>query len=372
MKESPTVCMFRSTAVDPDPRVERVACLLSEQGMAVRVLAWDRERCSPRRSRASGVAVRRVRWPGRYGAGIGNLPGLIGFNASIIGELLAHKPAVVYCCDLDTALAGFLFRRLSPRTVFVYDVFDTFAHSRKVGRLGGGLLRLERALARQADVLVVPDRNRLRPLLCEGIGHAVVLPNTPLDMLSAFRGQERFDGAVYVGVLHRDRGLSMLVDAAEQAGINLRVAGFGPEASTLRQRLGADFLGRLDHLEALRVQHSARAIVALYDPSVPNNRMAAPNKLYEAMMVGRPLISTKQTPIGDFVEENGIGLAVEYGDRRALTEALKRIVRNPGIAEEMGTRARALYETKYSWEKCSVTLLKSVNSTLRRAAACRS
>ena len=43
-----------------------------------------------------------------------------------------------------------------------------------------------------------------------------------------------------------------------------------------------------------------------FDPAMPNFRFAAPNKLFEALAAGKPLITPDIGEIGDLVRGNGI------------------------------------------------------------------
>ena len=45
----------------------------------------------------------------------------------------------------------------------------------------------------------------------------------------------------------------------------------------------------MSHSDAMARMEASDAVALLYDPSVVANRYAAPNKFYEAMMIGRPV-----------------------------------------------------------------------------------
>lgn len=53
-------------------------------------------------------------------------------------------------------------------------------------------------------------------------------------------------------------------------------------------------------------------MTAIYDPKVPNHRYAAPNKFYEALMLGKPIVMAKNTGFDEIIEENNIGCLIEY------------------------------------------------------------
>ncbi|HEY5538271.1 MAG TPA: glycosyltransferase, partial [Thermoplasmata archaeon] len=111
--------------------------------------------------------------------------------------------------------------------------------------------------------------------------------------------------------------------------------------------------------EVLESSAMADVIVALYDPAIPGNRLASPNKLFEAMMFAKPVIVSDGTRMAEVVREAGCGIVVPYGDRRALQTGLERLMLSPSEASAMGARGRAAYEAKYTWKAMADRLVKA-------------
>ena len=87
-----------------------------------------------------------------------------------------------------------------------------------------------------------------------------------------------------------------------------------------------------------------------FDPKNPNARFSAPNKLYEALAAGRPLITGDFGEIADVVREAGCGIvlpAYSAGQvQKALTVLEDREVRN-AMASSAGVFGRSFL----NWEK---------------------
>ena len=123
-----------------------------------------------------------------------------------------------------------------------------------------------------------------------------------------------------------------------------------------------EFMGRVDYDTALRLEAGALAIIAFYDSSLGgNNLYAAPNKLFEALMLGKPLITSEGTLLADIVKSEDIGYVIPFGDEDLLGKTLLHIVQNPIEIEQKGKRARYLYEIKYSAEIAKERLLGIYN-----------
>ena len=122
------------------------------------------------------------------------------------------------------------------------------------------------------------------------------------------------------------------------------------------------YLGTVPYEEVLRQTAACHAIAALYDPAVPNNRLAAPNKVYEAMMLAKPLIVSDGIAIADLVRSLGCGKVVPYGDRAAVQRALEELMLSPAGCDAMGARGRAAFERAFNWKAMESRLLDAYAS----------
>ena len=176
------------------------------------------------------------------------------------------------------------------------------------------------------------------------------------------------DGFVvfYGGNLSKDRGLQYLVPACERIGARLLVAGQGPDEVELvrlvRQSRNAEFLGYLPHDEVLRHTANADAIPLLYDPAVQINRLASPNKLFEAMMYAKPVVVSEGISVAEFVQREGMGRVVPYGDIERLRQALAELQGSLAERARLGSRGRAAYESRYRWDVMRDRLLAAYAS----------
>ena len=341
----------RSTA-GLEPRVERAARALQQGGHDVRVFLWDRERAYPRIEEREGVRIRRLPLPAPYNRPILLLPMLWWMIAAFFATRGAK---VVHACDLDTLPAALAAKALGGRKV-VYDIFDFYGDliTRPLAeRTRRGLHGLEAGLASFADLVLLPDSVR-RGTLGQGFPRPVeIVMNVPRDEVLSERQAAEFT-LFYGGNLGPDRGLLEASEAVSgMEGVTFRVAGTGELEKPLRSLAegssSLEFLGQIDHPTLLRETADAHAVLAWYDPSVPANRVASPNKLFEAMMFSRPILVSSETHMSDLVSKEGGGLEVPYGEGRALREAIRRLRDNPSYAESLGRRGREAYEREYNW-----------------------
>lgn len=351
-----TVVLIRSLHCDPEPRVERVINVLRNLACKYTVLAWDRMKKSlPFETKERGQYIR-SQIPAQYGSGLRNIIPMMKWQLWVLTELYRIRPTVIHACDLDALIPALIYSK-TVRVPLVYDIFDFFAHSRSTAWLAPLFCLTERLLARLANKIIVAHEERINQLGGNFPSEKVlVIYNTPIDFkVNSITNS----GDLYfshVGNLGRDRGLDHICLAFENVeSCRLLIGGYG-ELENLVKKFAdkvsnIEFLGRLNHRQALEVQGKSVCIIALYDPKIPNNKLAAPNKYYEALMLGIPIITNEGTILAEEVKREKVGVCIQYGSVEQLILAINRLVSNLKEVREMGQRARKLYENKYFPEK---------------------
>jgi glycosyltransferase involved in cell wall biosynthesis len=218
--------------------------------------------------------------------------------------------------------------------------------------LPGLQLRVHRALAPRAAGFIVASSQGVERLRRMGVDPAraeVALQNADLSSLRP--AAPAADGAavriLYVGRLVPAKNLDGLLRAFAEAGFGdgeaeLEVRGIGPlegELGTLARRLGvpAQFPGAATPEELGDVYASAHALalVSTYEPFGVTLR--------EGAAAGLPLIASRRAgAVGDVAVEGENALVVDPENGAELVEALRRIVREPGLRERLAAGSRAV------------------------------
>jgi glycosyltransferase involved in cell wall biosynthesis len=110
---------------------------------------------------------------------------------------------------------------------------------------------------------------------------------------------------------------------------------------------------------------SAADVVAVPQRDTTDTRGQVPAKLFDAMALGRPIVSTRVSMIPEILD--GCGLVVAPGDPVALAEALRHVLDNPDEAAAMGARARERCVKRYSFAAARRELFPLVEQVLARA-----
>ena len=157
---------------------------------------------------------------------------------------------------------------------------------------------------------------------------------------------------LYQGLVRAARGLERLIDAMQDVpGATLVVIGDGPAKAALQQQAAAQ-LGRrarfLPHTppdELLRLTASADLGVHVPEPVTESIRLALPNKLFEYLMAGLPVVVADIPEMRRVVERFDVGLVVDPYDRDGLAAALRRALSDETARARWRANAPAVFET---------------------------
>ena len=356
-----------------EPRVAKEAATLARAGYEVHAILWDRECAFPAEETHDGVRIHRyhLRAPEGQPDLIALLPRWWWYSFRRIASL---RPQIIHAVDFDTILPASAAARLAGAKL-VYDIFDFYAEMVTADlspRFREVLAKRERRMIEKADLVILPDLRRTVQFGTARPKRLVEIMNVPEDRAVPAGAEDPSHFVVfYGGMIANDRGLVDLVVACEATGARFIVAGHGPDEAALLNTIetspASTYLGTIPYQEVLERTANCHAVPALYDPSVPNNRFAAPNKLFEAMMFSKPVLASEGTAAGDIVREVGCGLVVRYGDREALKRALESLMLSPADCAAMGARGRRAFEGKYNWGAMEPRLLGSYREVLATA-----
>ena len=170
----------------------------------------------------------------------------------------------------------------------------------------------------------------------------------PLPSPGSFEKREPY--VVFLGRLSSEKGVDILLDAmVGLPEIGLKIAGDGPQASTLRikaqqRRLErVEFPGYVAGEKKLDLLRNGMAIVV---PSVWYESF--PLTVLESLAVGTPVVASNCGNLPYIIADGKNGLLFSPGDSRDLHEKLHWLAQHPAEKLRMGQFGRQVVESKYS------------------------
>jgi glycosyltransferase involved in cell wall biosynthesis len=158
----------------------------------------------------------------------------------------------------------------------------------------------------------------------------------------------------YVGGLSLIRGLNEMLEAARLItdGTILLAGNF--ESPKLLERFNRcraqniKYVGYVDRNQVAQIMKESMAGLALFHPA-PNHLNAQPNKLFEYMAAGIPVIASAFPLWDSLVRGTDCGILVDPQKPVEIARAIEWIFSNPVEAESKGCNARRAVEQKFNW-----------------------
>jgi glycosyltransferase involved in cell wall biosynthesis len=312
--------------------------------------------------------------PAKFGNGFKNIFKLIAFNFWLLKKLASnrHSYEAIYVCDLDVAIPAIAIKLIFNKKI-IYDIFDFYSHTHRMPNSIRHLVeKVEYSVCRFSDAVIVCTEKRSNTLIEKTGIKPVIIYNTPnffadLNINKNSENVEKNFSIVYVGTLPATSRLLFEITEKIKSNpeIELHVAGTGPlkgyfEDSAKSYR-NISFYGQITNYDALKLQNSGDILFATYDPSLEINRNSAPNKVYEAMALGKPIIVCRNTDADSVISENKCGLSIEY-DAEDFMRAVNIYKDNLVIRKKHGENGQKLYRDSYSWSICRNRLQSMYNS----------
>ncbi len=255
------------------------------------------------------------------------------------------------------------------RVPFLFEVRDLWpAFAIAVGVLRQPLLInlsrwLERFLYRRADRVLVNSPGFIDFVKERGARWVELVPNgadtamfDPQLSGEAFRRQHKLEGkfvALYAGAHGMSNDLTVVLEAAyllrDRPDIAIVLLGAGKEKPALQQRAAELELANLLFIPPIPKESmpqalaAADACIAILKP-IPLYGTVYPNKVFDYMAAGCPVILAIDGVIREVVEQAGAGLYVPPGKPEALAGAISRLADDPNLRHEMGHHGRRCVE----------------------------
>jgi glycosyltransferase involved in cell wall biosynthesis len=256
----------------------------------------------------------------------------------------------------------------------VYDARDIYVDAANLARMPAPMRRAigwaERRWARRASRVVTVNRPYAEVMARRwGIGLPLIVMNCSYRTATSEPRPRRFHAALgldaetrvvlYQGGFSRDRGIEQLIEAIPTIpGAVLVLLGYGVLQAELEARTADPALAGLVHVlpavapaELLDWVASADVVAMPIQPTTLNHRLTTPNKLFEAIAVGVPVVASDLPGMAPTVRDADAGLLVDPTDPAAIAAACRELLAEPrDVARERRARILAAADATYNWE----------------------
>ncbi len=399
------ICFVFQDEYPWDVRIEKFLVALEEAGHEVHLVSRNRTGRRQKEWISDRICIHRL--PGGFGTRFRDLVNTPAFFSPVwfgkICRVVAqHRPRVIIVRDIPLGPTAIVVGKLFGVPV-ITDVAEdypamildtwTYRGPKPIDYLirNPCLLRvLERWTIRHSDAMIaVSDfsKSRLSSLARGAAKNIQVVDNTPrLEAVANNRRTHKIVDLIrdhagvsllYVGGLEEFRGLRTAVEAIPyvlEKGVNVKLFVVGEGTA----RRGLEAMAR--DAKLVENVHFAGNVDAEYIPSIissadiciiphyvtPNIDTTVPNKIYDYMAQGKPVISTHARALRHIIETHRCGRVYEDKDPRMLAESIVELA-DSKVRDCLGAAGRlAVIETR-NWQVDKKALLDIVSSTSRLA-----
>jgi glycosyltransferase involved in cell wall biosynthesis len=188
-------------------------------------------------------------------------------------------------------------------------------------------------------------------------GRAVNINNYPIlgELANSMSWTEKVDEVCYLGGIAEIRGIREVIRSLEFSnGVRLNLAGkfsesnVESEVKSWKQWENVNELGFISRTQAASVLAKCKAGIVTFH-SVPNHIDAQPNKMFEYMSAGLPIITSNFPLWREVVEGNKCGICVDPTKPEDIASAINYLMTNPEDAQRMAENGRRAVLNKYNW-----------------------
>ena len=216
--------------------------------------------------------------------------------------------------------------------------------------------KFENYIAKRLDYIITATPH-IRDRFLKVNPNTIDINNFPLlsELASPVNWSDKSNEVCYIGALTQIRGLETLIESVSKTiNVRLNLAGqFDQNSFEENLKLKKDWdivnnYGYINRKETIQIMSKSKVGMVTFFP-VPNHIDSQPNKMFEYMSAGIPVIGSFFPLWKEILEVNECGICVNPEDSDDISKAIKYLIENEDTAEQMGKNGREAVLEKYNW-----------------------
>lgn len=292
------------------------------------------------------------------------------FNIRLFFYLLFRKCDIIISNDLDTLLPCFLVSRLKRKRI-VYDSHEYFCGVPEI--IGRPFVqktwqsierfcfpKLEDVITVNQSIADIYDKEYpSRKNHVNVVRNVPVKSKPPITETRATLGMDEDRKVLLLqgSGINVDRGSEELVEAMKLVdNAVLYIVGNGDAVPGLKKKVSEEqlqekvrFIDRQPFEKLFNYTYWADIGFSLDKDTNINYRYSLPNKIFDYIRAGTPVIVSNLPEIAKVVRESEVGIIIENHDPQTIANAIKRLIEDEELLQHFKQNTAAAAE-KYCWE----------------------
>jgi glycosyltransferase involved in cell wall biosynthesis len=349
-----------------DQRVNKVCSFLVEQGYSVTLLGRKLKsspELEPRVYKTKRIKLLFEKGPLFYST----------LNLRIFFYLIFHRADILVSNDLDTLLANYAAHKFKPRSRLVYDTHEYFTEVPELikrPKTRAFWLGIESWIfpklksvytVNKAIADIYEEKYRVQVKVVRNISNTWspdrILSKTELGI------PENKRLIILQGAgINIHRGAEEAVEAMVEIDAVLMIVGDGDVVPSLKRRVSelnllekVLFFGKQPYPKMMMYTHHAEIGLTLDRATNQNYALSLPNKVFDYMHAGTPIVGTPITAVKELIEKYSIGEVLSELTVAELVKTITELLQNKPLLSKYVANCKEAAKVE-SWEAECVTL----------------
>ncbi len=293
-------------------------------------------------------------------------------NIRLFLYLLFRRFDGIFINDLDTLPAGFLACKLKMVKHIIYDSHELFTETPELihrSKVRFVWLFIEKRIVPRLKYFITVNES-IGKIFKEKYGiHPTIVRNVPQNLPSDFKllskdllGLPNDKKIVIIqgSGMNKDRGVEEAISAMQFVpNAILILVGGGDVIESAKKLVGqlklddkVLFFGKRPYLELMSFTCHADIGLAVDKPVTKNYELALPNKLFDYIHAGTPIICSSLPEIVQIVKKHNVGMVIESTTPEAISNAINKLLGDQTTLSELKRNcARAAQVENWENEK---------------------
>lgn len=285
-------------------------------------------------------------------------------NVRLFFYLLFRKTDALLANDLDTLPANYLVSKLK-NIPLVYDSHEYFTEVPELQDrpfVKGIWERLEKVILPKLQFAITVSEKIAKTYFEKYGCEFKLVRNFPIYQEQSTNTGKK-EVVLYQGALNADRGLEELIESMQFIdSAELWLAGAGDMVQKLKNRVNQNqldhkvkFLGRIAPADLREITRQAKIGVSLEKERSLNYAYALPNKIFDYLHAGTPVLYSALEEVVTTLEGYQVGQELKSHEPQKLAQQLKEMLNSPDYAQwEINCNLAA---KELNWQKEEPSLL---------------
>lgn len=296
------------------------------------------------------------------------------FGREALRRLKQQRPDCLYVQNIDMLFVATLHRVFVNSSLkIVYEIADIHEiviqpQRNFLKKVIQCLLRFfERRMCKKIALLVLTSEKYYECYYKEFVAETKYLYMANAPERRIFAGYKRKEGGEFtigfVGAVRFEKQIKLLVQACKTCGVKLEIIGsfLNDNLERYCRENGVFCYGKYNYEEEIAdIYGRLDCVFSGYPSEDYNVSIAVPNKLYEAIICGLPIIVSKGTYLAEIVDKYGIGIDINCDDVDSYVSAINTLKEERNKLEEIENNCKKIRENCFV-EEFNCRLLERVN-----------